>query len=97
MRDRIPTEISDRCTFTNTQYDQHNTRITAIKPIDPCPCGRKLEDIRRVRLQKMSEPKPHWREYCYTCRLVSLRDKNTWYSATDLNAIIRRSSDFSKG
>ena len=89
MRDRIPTEISNRCTFVNTQYDQHNHRITAIKPIEPCPCGRELNDIRRVRLARTAEPQPHWREYCTTCRLVSIAGANDWMLAKELNIQMR--------
>ena len=92
MRDRIPKEISDRCTFTNTQYDEHNHRITAIKPIDPCPCGKELDDIRRVRLAKTKEPQPHWREYCMTCKLVSLADANDWKTSHELNAEMRHNA-----
>ena len=92
MRDRIPKEISDRCTFTVTQYDEHNHRITAIKPIAPCECGKELDDIRRVRLARTKEPQPHWREYCTTCRLVSIAGANDWMLARDLNAHMRVNS-----
>ena len=93
MRD-IPKDILDRCEFVVGIHDP-TPYIKSIRPVDPCPCGEELKDIRRVRLAKTSEPVPHWREYCSTCKLVSIRGENNWMTAKDLNAIMRK-ADFSK-
>jgi len=87
MRD-IPKDILDRCTFTVDRKD-NTTKITNITPLDPCPCGRVLDGVRRVRLAKTREPRPHYREYCHTCKLVSILDHNKWQSAYELNAKLR--------
>jgi hypothetical protein len=93
MRDNIPKDILDRCTF---KVDKDSTEyLVRIKPIDPCPCGKLLDDTRRVRLARTVEPIPHWREYCSTCKLVSIYNENTWMPAKDLNAIMRK-ADFSR-
>ena len=88
MRD-IPKQILDRCEFRSTAQDS-TEYLVRIKPIDPCPCGRLLDDIRRVRLAKTKEPRPHWREYCTTCRLVSIAGANDWMLAKELNAQMRQ-------
>ena len=87
MRDNIPKDILDRCTFKVDK--DNNETISAIKPLEPCPCGRVLEDVRRVRLAKTKEPIPHYREYCITCKLVSVLDHNTWMPARELNNKLR--------
>ena len=92
MRD-IPKHIRDRCTFQSIAKGDPIEKIKSIKPVDPCPCGRELEDVRRVRLAKTVEPIPHWREYCNTCKLVSIAGENNWYPAKDLNCIMRK-ADF---
>ena len=92
----IPKEILDRCTFGSTIKGDPIEKIKNIVPLNPCPCGKVLDDTRRVRIHKVREPKPHWREYCYTCKMVSFRDQNTWYTAQDLNMLIR-SQNSSKG
>lgn len=91
----IPKEILDRCEFKNTKQDS-TLYLTRIKPIAPCPCGQELDDTRRVRLAKTKEPVPHWREYCQTCRRVSIRGENNWMPPRELNAIMRK-ADFRKG
>ena len=93
MRD-IPKDILERCEFTTGIHDP-TPYIKRIQPLDPCPCGKTLDDIRRVRLQKNSDPVPHWREYCYTCKLVSIYNENTWMKPVELNAIMR-SADFNQ-
>jgi hypothetical protein len=87
MRDNIPKDILDRCTFKVDK--DNNESISAIKPLEDCPCGRVLDDVRRVRLAKTKEPHPHYREYCITCKLVSILDHNTWMSAKVLNDKMR--------
>ena len=89
MRDHIPKEILDRCEFRSTAQDS-TEYLVRIKPIDPCPCGKELDDIRRVRLARTQEPQPHWREYCTTCRLVSIWNANDWMLAKELNAQMRQ-------
>ena len=88
MRD-IPKEILDRCTFKRFAKDDPIEKIHTIVPIAPCPCGRILDDVRRVRLNKTKEPYPHWREYCITCKLVSIGGENDWKPARDLNVEMR--------
>ena len=92
MRDNIPKDILDRCTFKVDK--DNNESISAIKPLEDCPCGRVLDDVRRVRLAKTKEPQPHWREYCSTCKLVSVRGANDWKLARDLNAEMRTKNYF---
>jgi hypothetical protein len=84
----MPKEIADRCTFKTTPQD-FTPRIHKIAPLQPCECGKELENTRLVRLQKNSEPQPHWREYCYTCKLVSVLNANDWKTAHELNAEMR--------
>ena len=94
MRDNIPKEILDRCEFKSSKQDS-TEYLVRIKPIAPCECGKELEDTRRVRLAKTVEPRPHWREYCITCKLVSIYNENTWMKPVELNAIMR-SADFNQ-
>jgi len=94
MRD-IPKDIRDRCVFQSIAKDDPIEKIKAIKPIEPCPCGQELTDTRRVRLARTVEPIPHWREYCQTCRLVSIAGENSWHKAKDLNCIMRK-ADFAQ-
>jgi hypothetical protein len=91
----IPKEILDRCEFKSTKQDS-TLYLTRIKPLEPCPCGKELDDTRRVRLARTVEPIPHWREYCQTCKLVSIMGENSWMRAAELNAIMRK-ADFNKG
>jgi hypothetical protein len=86
MRD-IPKQILDRCTFKK-QVDG-TEQIHKIKPIADCVCGRVLESTRYVRIRRTVEPHPHYREYCITCKLVSVLDHNDWKSANELNAEMR--------
>ncbi len=86
----IPKEILDRCTFKPTGHGDPIEKIHKIVPVDPCPCGATLDDIRLVRIQKNCEPHPHWREYCHTCKLVSILDANVWQPAQVLNAEMRQ-------
>lgn len=89
MRDTaIPKEILCRLTFTSTKFDP-TPHITQIVPVEPCPCGEPLTDTRIVRLSKNQEPVPHWREYCHTCRRVSILGENTWYDTRELNRKMR--------
>ncbi len=93
----IPKEILDRCTFKDLgARGDPLKKISNITPIDPCPCGKTLDETRRVRICYTKEPHPHWREYCHICKMVSLYGKNSWVSAFELNTIMRR-QDFSKG
>lgn len=94
MRD-IPKHIQDRCVFQPIGRDDPIKKIKSIKPIEPCPCGQELEDTRRVRLARTVEPILHWREYCNTCKLVSIAGENNWYTARDLNCIMRK-ADFAQ-
>ena len=94
MRHNIPKEILDRCEFKSSKQDS-TEYLVRIKPVAPCECGKELDDTRRVRLAKTAEPIPHWREYCSTCKLVSIWGENNWMSAKDLNAIMRK-ADFNK-
>jgi hypothetical protein len=87
MRDNIPKDILDRCTFKVDK--DNNESISAIKPLEDCPCGRVLDNTRRVRLAKTKEPHPHYREYCHTCKLVSILYHNTWMPARELNNKLR--------
>jgi hypothetical protein len=48
-----------------------------------------LDEVRRVRIQRNQEPKPHYREYCHSCKLVSPAGENDWQLAKDLNAKMR--------
>jgi hypothetical protein len=88
MRDNIPKDILDRCEFRSTAQDS-TEYLVRIKPLEDCPCGRELDNTRRVRLAKTVEPRPHWREYCITCKLVSVLDHNTWMPAKVLNDKLR--------
>jgi hypothetical protein len=89
MRHQIPKEILDRCEFRSTKADS-TEYLVRIKPIAPCECGAELDDTRRTRIQRTVEPKPHWREYCYTCKLVSVLGEGNWQSAKELNAKMRK-------
>ncbi len=84
----IPKEILDRCTFKSIRDDPIE-KIHNIVPLEPCACGVELMDVRRVRIQQTKEPQPHWREYCSTCKLVSVLDANDWKPASVLNAEMR--------
>ena len=88
MRDKIPKEILDRCEFRSTAQDS-TEYLVRITPLEDCPCGRELDNTRRVRLAKTKEPRPHWREYCITCKLVSVLNHNDWKTANALNAELR--------
>lgn len=88
----IPKEIFDRLEFENatTHNDNHNLRITKVRAIAPCEsCGRQLDETRYVRIQKNEQPRPHWREYCYTCKLVSPLGEHDWQATQELNAKMR--------
>jgi hypothetical protein len=94
MRHTIPKQILDRCEFRTTKQDS-TEYLVKIKPEKPCECGQELDDTRRTRIQRTVEPVPHWREYCYTCKLVSILGENSWMRAAELNAIMRK-ADFTK-
>ena len=85
----IPKEILDRCEFKNSKQDS-TLYLVKIKPEHPCECGLELDDIRRTRIQKTLEPAEHWREYCYTCKRVSILNQNDWHTAKELNAKMRK-------
>jgi hypothetical protein len=90
MKTDIPKEILDRCTFKDLgSKGDPIKKIHKIVPEDPCPCGKVLDNIRRVRITQTKEPHPHWREYCHTCKLVSFRGENVWYTARELNDLMR--------
>jgi len=84
----IPKEILDRCTFKVNPSD-NTKKLHKIKPMTDCPCGVQLESIRYVRIRKTVEPRPHYREYCATCKLTSMLGKNDWKPAAELNQEIR--------
>lgn len=94
MRHTIPKHILDRCEFSTRKNDS-TEYLVKIKPEHPCECGVELDNTRRTRIQRTVEPVPHWREYCYTCKLVSILGANSWMRAAELNAIMRK-ADFSK-
>lgn len=90
----IPKEILDRLEFEtpNIHNDHHNPRITKVQAIAPCEsCGLEIDEVRRVRIQRNQEPKPHWREYCYTCKLVSPAGEDDWQPTQQLNFKMRQS------
>lgn len=92
MRDNIPKEIQERITWDERKDDSTFDRVKRIRPLEPCPCGQQLTDIRRVRLARTQEPQSHWREYCSTCKLVSIWNANDWKTAHELNAEMRVNS-----
>ena len=90
---QIPKEILSRLVFEtpNKHNDHLNLRIKKVCATAPCEsCGMELDAERRVRLQRNQEPKPHWREYCYSCKLVSHGGTNDWQQTQELNAKMRR-------
>jgi hypothetical protein len=95
MRELLPKDIEERITWDQRKDDSTFDRVKSIRPVEPCECGKTLDEIRRVRLARTVEPIPHWREYCSTCKLVSIWRENNWMSAKDLNAIMRK-ADFSR-
>lgn len=93
MRQQLPKHILDRCEFSTRKNDS-TEYLVRIKPEEPCECGAELDDIRRTRIQKNVEPVPHWREYCYTCKLVSVLGAGDWQTASELNAKMRKMDFF---
>lgn len=83
---KLPKTIADRVELITV--DQI-VSVKHIKPAKPCECGKHLDEIRRVRIQRNTEPVPHVREYCYVCKLVSIRGENTWKTAVELNQEMR--------
>ena len=75
--------------YERVQDHTINQGIKRIIPAAPCEaCGLELEDTRRTKLAKCSDPIPHWREYCYVCRQVSVAGENTFMPTAELNSIL---------
>ena len=85
---QVPNHILERCEIHCGK--DHVERIVRIKPVEPCECGRELDNTRIVRLALTVEPVRHWRAYCHTCKLVCPRHENTWRSAKEWNEIMRK-------
>ena len=82
----IPEHIKQRCEFA---IEDQICKVRSIIPIEPCVCGRTLTDTRITRLQRNSSPHLHWREYCYSCKLVNIVGENNWQTADQLNREMR--------
>lgn len=87
----IPKEIAERLTFESSPQDS-TLYLTRIKPEEPCECGRELDNTRVVRISYVVSPVPHWREWCNTCKLVSIYDEHDFKEATELNKQMRKKS-----
>ena len=85
----LPKEIAERIVLEPISKTDPTLRITKIRPLEPCACGAELDDTRVVRIQKNNSPFDHWREYCYTCKRVSLLDENNWKNTHELNQEMR--------
>ena len=93
----IPEQILERLEFerATTQNLGVCLSVKSVKAIAPCEaCGVELDAVRRVRIQRNSEPKPHWREYCYTCKLVTVAGEGDWQEPQQLNAKMRQPDFF---
>ena len=90
---QIPKEILERLEFEKpSAYNlDHCLSVISVKAVDPCDsCGLELDEVRRVKIQRNQEPRPHWREYCYTCKLVSPLGEDDWQPTQQLNAKMRQ-------
>lgn len=86
MKDRIPSEIAERCDFETR--DQITT-VTRIRPAGACECGQFTESVRVVKIHWPVDPYRHKRYYCYSCKRTS-KDGCVWYAvAKDLNDQMR--------
>lgn len=90
---QIPKDILERITFKKTKLDP-TEYVKQIVPLEPCPCGKILNEIRRCRVTKCVEPQVHWREFCYVCKKVSIMNENDWHNAHDLNAKLRKTTQY---
>ena len=88
----IPKHIQERLTFSEGKNDHRlNARVVTVKPVDPCEaCGIELEDTRRTKIALCSQPIEHWREYCYTCKMVSVLRENNFQGVAELNRHLAR-------
>jgi hypothetical protein len=86
MRELLPKSIADRCEF---EIRDQIVSIRKIKPTEPCPCGAELDSTRVVKIARNTEPTPHYRESCGTCKRVSILGHNDWHTAMELNRLMR--------
>ena len=86
MKDRIPSEIADRCEF---ETKDEIVYVRRIRPVDPCECGETLTDTRILKINRTQFPFDHIREYCYICKRHR-HSGGAWHSSvTELNAEMR--------
>lgn len=90
MNKTIPQEISCRLQFEKGEMNKHTPRVKGITPIEPCEhCGKSLLTTRVTRIARAQDPFVHWREFCYTCKLVCVHRSNDWKSCHELNRELR--------